>query len=157
MADLAPAVVDTVMRVIADIDPDHLNDREVIAFLAGISETTTGLLQAKPDLKAHADLVMDLANRVFHANKAAEERGYRKAIADLRNDELADRIAEATAEHYIVTGRTDANGNNPCVCGRWWDSEHTEGWDEHMASVSLAVVTSWLESRLSSDTEGPKT
>lgn len=86
MADLAPSVVEPVLAAIADIDPDHLNDREVIAFLAGISETTTGLLQAKPDLKAHADLVMDLANRVFHANGAAEERGYRKAIADLRDD-----------------------------------------------------------------------
>jgi len=87
MSTIVPEVVDRVTTLIAEIDPDKLNDREVIAYLAGISETASGMLKLKPDLKAHADLVMDLANRVFHANQAAEARGYDRAVAKLRDDE----------------------------------------------------------------------
>lgn len=83
MSEIVPEVVNAVTAAIAQIDPDQLNDREVIAYLAGISATASGMLALKPDLKAHADLVMDLANRVFYANKAAEARGYARAVGNL--------------------------------------------------------------------------
>lgn len=54
--------------------------------------------------------------------------------------ETEELVANATAAHWIVHGRTDADGNNPCVCDRWWDSEHGPGWDEHMAEVTLTAL-----------------
>lgn len=116
MTDPASAVVDTVAEAIAQIDPGHLNDREVVAFLAGISETTTGLLQAKPDLKAHADLVMDLANRAFHASRAAEARGFRSAAESLRD------------EGTLLT---------------WWQAQTP---DTHLDMATVARLADYLES-----------
>ena len=101
MSTIVPEVVDRVTAIIAEIDPDKLNDREVIAYLAGISETASGMLAIKPELKAHADLVMDLANRVFHANKEAEARGYAKAVESLRfRSRQADRAFQANTAGY---------------------------------------------------------
>ena len=116
-----------------------------------------GLDVWEPVSKAYAQFVgdMTLANsQLWSLHEAVRAEVWREAIAALRSDELADRIAEATAEHHIATGRPDADGNDPCVCGQWWDSEHCEGWDEHMAAVSLAAAISWLESRLSAATPG---
>lgn len=97
-------MVDHVAGAIADLDPDQLNNREVIAYLAGIAETAAGLLKRKPDLKAHADLVMDLANRVFRASEEAEARGFRNAVALLRQRAEFHRTAgaSATAVHFDV-------------------------------------------------------
>lgn len=55
-------------------------------------------------------------------------------------EEDVQLVAAATEQHHIVDGETDAMGNSPCVCGRWWDSADMEGWDEHMAEVALAAL-----------------
>jgi hypothetical protein len=77
-----------------------------------------------------------------------ELRGRRWAIEKLRVDvdeTLRDRIAEATAPHHL-TDQTDADGNNACSCGEWWDSSEMGDWDQHMADVALSVVAAHLES-----------
>jgi hypothetical protein len=83
---------------------------------------------------------------------AAEDRGYRQAIADLRDDALIERIALATAEHWL-TDNQDADRNNICACGEWADSEDN-GWDDHMAHIAQDVVADFLESRISQDQPG---
>ena len=56
--------------------------------------------------------------------------------------EWRDAIATATEQHHIVYDRTDAMGNSPCVCDRWWDAAgDNPGWDEHMAEVALAALS----------------
>lgn len=61
-------------------------------------------------------------------------------MADQFPDELIQLVATATEQHHIEYGVTDGSGNNPCVCGQWWDSSDVEGWDEHMAAVALAAL-----------------
>lgn len=51
-----------------------------------------------------------------------------------------DAAAEATEQHHIELGRTNADGNSPCSCGQWWDSVHDRGWDEHMAEIAYAAM-----------------
>lgn len=52
-----------------------------------------------------------------------------------------DLVAEATEQHHIVDGQTDAMGNSPCVCGQWWDAPgDNPGWDQHMAEVALNAL-----------------
>lgn len=56
-------------------------------------------------------------------------------------EDLRDLIAGATEQHHIVAGQTDAMGNNPCVCGQWWDAAgDNPGWDQHMADVALVAL-----------------
>jgi len=56
-------------------------------------------------------------------------------------EHLRDLIAEATEQHHIEAGETDAMGNNPCVCGQWWDAAgDNPGWDQHMADVALVAL-----------------
>ena len=61
-------------------------------------------------------------------------------MAEQFPDELIQLVATATQRHHIEDDHTDASGNSPCVCGRWWDSSDMEGWDEHMAAVALAAL-----------------
>lgn len=49
-------------------------------------------------------------------------------------------VTKATEAHHIVFTQTDANGNNPCVCGNWWDGADGPGWDEHMAEAALSAL-----------------
>ena len=56
-------------------------------------------------------------------------------------DTDVDLIAEATEQHHIVADRTDAMGNNPCVCDEWWDAAgDNPSWDQHMAEVALTAL-----------------
>lgn len=49
-------------------------------------------------------------------------------------------VTAATEQHHIDFGQRNADGNNPCVCGKWWDSADMPGWDEHMAEVAVAAL-----------------
>lgn len=55
-------------------------------------------------------------------------------------DAAIEAATEATIQHAIESGRTDADGNNPCSCGEWWDAEGEPGWDEHMAEVAVRAA-----------------
>lgn len=56
-------------------------------------------------------------------------------------EEDVELVAEATEQHHIEFGITDAMGNNPCSCGQWWDAAgDNPGWDQHMAEVALAAL-----------------
>jgi hypothetical protein len=55
-------------------------------------------------------------------------------------DADVELVALVTAAHHIVTGQTDADGNNPCACGQWWDNADEPGWDEHIAEVALDAL-----------------
>lgn len=68
----------------------------------------------------------------------ADERA--KVRAELLADNTAEAVAEATEQHHIVSNRTDALGNSPCVCDGWWDSGESESWDQHMAAIALRVL-----------------
>lgn len=57
------------------------------------------------------------------------------------SDETEQLVAEATEKHHLVNGQTDAMGNSPCVCGKWWDAAgDNPGWDQHMAEVTLTAL-----------------
>lgn len=57
------------------------------------------------------------------------------------SEATVELVAEATEQHHIVAGETDAMGNNPCVCGQWWDAAgDNPGWDQHMAEVALDAL-----------------
>lgn len=55
-------------------------------------------------------------------------------------DDTAARLAEATGAHYLLMGQIDADGNSPCVCGRWAENATETGWDDHMAEVTLTAL-----------------
>lgn len=58
----------------------------------------------------------------------------------LSDQQLADRIAEATIEHGLDLDHTSADGDNPCKCGDWIDD-----WDAHWAELAVAVVQPELD------------
>jgi hypothetical protein len=59
-------------------------------------------------------------------------------VAESRDD-LRERYAEAMLKHHIDPSQTDADGHDYCVCGGWASGEMSEGWDDHLAEVALAV------------------
>lgn len=60
--------------------------------------------------------------------------------APLTDQQLADRIAEATIEHGLDLDHTSADGDNPCKCGDWIDD-----WDAHWAELAVAIVQPELD------------
>ena len=65
-------------------------------------------------------------------------------LPDEVREAAVEAAATATEQHHIEFGETDAMGNNPCVCGTWWDSDSMPGWDEHMAEVGIAAAAPLL-------------
>jgi hypothetical protein len=58
----------------------------------------------------------------------------------LTDQQLTDRIAEATIKHGLDLDHTSADGDNPCKCGDWIDD-----WDAHWAELAVAVVQPELD------------
>jgi len=81
----------------------------------------------------------------FRTNEEAADVAVEVFAALLRDEATGDLMSEATEAHAIDFGITDADGHNPCVCGRWWDSVETEGWDQHMAYVGLAALADAID------------
>lgn len=57
------------------------------------------------------------------------------------SEATVELVTDATEQHYLSDGQTDAMGNSACSCGQWWDAAgDNPGWDQHMAEVALGAL-----------------
>lgn len=99
-----------------------------------MSDARTAVAADEPDDRGVA--------RVQQIMSASTSTGTGKGLRASQGamDAATEAAAEATEQHSIEFGRTDANGNNPCTCDQWWDTDQGPGWDEHMAEIAYAAM-----------------